>query len=114
METEKKNFTWGFLGLIVVMIADTFIKVVYNKETGEFAGEQGTTQAVNEIFGVVNFVLAIMAVIGVLTIVIAGVYYVTAIGDEESTKKATNIIKTTIIGFIIISVAYAVVYTFAR
>ena len=112
METEKKNFTWGFFGLVIVMIADTFINVIYNKDTREFAGNQGTQDAVNEVFGVVNFILAIMAVVAVLTIVIAGVYFVTAIGDEESTTKAKNIIKTTIIGFIIMSLAYAVVYTF--
>lgn len=114
METEKRNFTWGFLGLIIVMIADTFINLVYNKESEEFAWKQGTEDTVNEIFGVVNFILAFMAVIGVLTIVIAGIYYVTAIGDEESTKKAQRIITTTIIGFIIMSLAYVVVSTFAR
>lgn len=112
MENEKKNFTWGFFGLIIVMIADVFIKLVYNQTTLEFAGEEGTENAVEELFGVVNFVLAIMAVIGVLTLVIASVYYVTAIGDDETTEKAKNIIKSTITGFIIISLAYAVVYTF--
>jgi len=112
IDTEKKNFTWGFLGLILVMIADVFIKVVYNNETGKFAGDEGTEQAVNEIFGVINFILAIMAVIGVLTLVIASIYYVTAIGDEESTTKAKTIIKSTIAGFIIMTLAYAVVYTF--
>lgn len=37
IENEKRNFTWGFLGLIIIMIADTFINVIYDKETKSFA-----------------------------------------------------------------------------
>lgn len=99
---------------MIVMIADTFIKVIYNRETKSFAGDEGIQTFSSNVLGVVNFVLGFMAVIGVLVLVIAGVYYVTAIGDEQSTEKAVKIIKSTVIGFIIISIAYALVFTFAR
>lgn len=114
IDKEKKNFTWGLFGIIIVMIADTFIKVIYNRNTGRFSGEKGTEQFTDQLFGVINFILGIMSAVGVLTIVIAGIYYVTAIGDTESTEKAIKIIKSTVIGFIIMSIAYALVYTFAR
>lgn len=114
METEKRNFTWGFLGLIIVMIADTFVDIVYNKKTLSFAGEEGSEQGIKEIFGVINFILSFIAVIAVMTIVIAGIYYVASFGNDEATKKAKGIIKTTLIGFIVISLAYVIVATFAR
>lgn len=74
----------------------------------------GLQETSGEFFGVINFLLGFVAVIAVLSIVVAGIYYVTSLGDDEAAGKAKKIIKTTLIGFLIISLAYVIVATFAR
>ncbi len=58
-------------------------------------------KVVNEIFGVIGIVALVI-------FIIAGLYYVFAIGKEEYVKKAKDMMKYTVIGIVIIFAAYAI------
>lgn len=67
---------------------------------------ESASQYVQRIAGNVVMVLSI---VGVLFIVYAGFMYLTAGGDDEQTKKAKDIIKGVVIGYIIIFLAWSIV-----
>lgn len=54
--------------------------------------------------------LGLLGVIFIILIVIAGYNWMTAAGDEEKIKKATNTIRSAIIGLLIIIAAYSITY----
>ncbi len=60
------------------------------------------------IVRIVNVSLGLLATIFLLLVVIAGYQYLTAGGNQEQTKKAMDQIKNSLIGLIIVSVAWSV------
>jgi cytochrome bd-type quinol oxidase subunit 2 len=59
---------------------------------------------------VIQTILGFTGIVFVCYTIYAGFLYLTAEGDETKTKKALGIIKTAIIGVIIIVAAYAITY----
>ncbi|MCX6807624.1 MAG: hypothetical protein NTZ80_02365 [Patescibacteria group bacterium] len=76
--------------------------------------ETGNVSLIDAIVGWTNFALGFVAVVAIGFIVYGGFLYMTAAGDEDGTKKGTNIIIQAIIGIIIIISAYAIVNTFIK
>jgi cytochrome bd-type quinol oxidase subunit 2 len=62
------------------------------------------------VAGVIKTFLALLGVIFVVLIVVAGYNWMTAAGEEEKINKAKDTIKSAIIGLIIIVAAYAITY----
>lgn len=54
--------------------------------------------------------LGLLGVIFIILILLAGYNWMTAAGDEEKIKKATNTIRSAIIGLLIIIAAYSITY----
>jgi len=54
--------------------------------------------------------LGLLATIFIVLMVIAGFQWMTASGNEEKVKKATGMIKTAVIGLVIVLAAYAITY----
>ncbi len=59
----------------------------------------------------ISTILAYAAVIGVLAVVIGGIMYITALGDDQKVSRAKNIIKYALIGLLICGSAFAIVLT---
>lgn len=57
---------------------------------------------------IINVLLGVMGIILVVYIVIAGITYMTAAGDNDKVKKAKAMIQTSVIGIIIIVSAYSI------
>jgi hypothetical protein len=60
------------------------------------------------IVRIVNVSLGLLASVFLLLVVIAGYQYLTAGGNQEQTKKAMDQIKNSLIGLIIVSIAWSV------
>jgi len=58
---------------------------------------------------VINWILAIAALIAVLMLIIGGILYVTAAGNSDRAKQARQTILYAVIGLIVIVLAYFVV-----
>lgn len=63
----------------------------------------GSTSDIREaIVSVINFALSFLALIAVLTIIVAGFFLILGMGSETSSQRAKKIIIYTIIGIVII------------
>lgn len=84
-----------------------------NQNTGALqnsAGYDPGTTVGNVVAAFIKGFLGLLGVIFVILIVVAGFNWMTAGGDEEKIKKATQTISRAVIGLIIIVAAYAITY----
>lgn len=73
-----------------------------------------TTQynTVNELTtGVVNWFLSVTAGLTIFFLIIGGIYYLTAFGDDKRMQEGKKIITYAIYGLVIILISYSVVTT---
>jgi hypothetical protein len=61
------------------------------------------------VANVVRILIALSGALAVIFLIIAGIYYVTSMGDPVRLKRAKEIITQTITGLIVIIAAYAIV-----
>ena len=57
---------------------------------------------------VIQAVLGFLGIIFVVLMIIGGIQWMTAEGNEESVKKAKNRIKNAVIGLVIVVLSYAI------
>ncbi|HCW32912.1 MAG: hypothetical protein UT36_C0005G0077 [Candidatus Peregrinibacteria bacterium GW2011_GWF2_39_17] len=122
LNAEKRNLMNSVLALFLVMISDVIIKQVlfkvdYNQADYSATGQQAVVQldvsrGLQEIVGITNFIVTWASPLAVLALIIGGVMYMTAFGDEEKTGKAKKIIFNSVLALLIIYGAFALVSTF--
>lgn len=81
-------------------------------QPGELAaatGGEGSIRAL--VLKIVNYFLGFLGIVAVLMIVFGGITYVTAAGKQESIDNAKKIILYSLVGIIIILLAFAIVNT---
>lgn len=70
-----------------------------------------TSNTLSETVGkIIKIVLGLLGVVFLALTVYAGVLWMTAAGEEDKVKEAMNILKTSIIGLVIILAAYSITY----
>lgn len=73
-----------------------------------------TNRPLSEIIGdIIDWLLEITAGLAILFIIIGGILYVTAEGDEQRMTMAKNIITYAIFGLLIIIISYSIIKTIA-
>ena len=113
---SKKNLALGAGGLFLVVISDLLIRrILYDAEYNESAEQTiiaiNQNELVSQVVAFTNILVSFVGPILMLGLVIGGVLYVTAGGDEERTGMAKKIIMNSVIGIIIIYGAFAIVTT---
>ncbi len=111
---QKQNFTWGAIGLIIIMLSRAIVEVIYDTSGEQAKAGQLGTQGTKEIIGLINYILQYLGIAAILSFVLAGIFYIISLGDDEKTGQAKKIIWTTIIGIVIIYSSYAIVAYVAR
>lgn len=81
-------------------------------DTSAYSGIATETSLRQTVLNWVNFFLGFLSLIAMIAIIYAGFLYVTAFGDDDATGKAKNIIMYTLIGIVVIFLAFALVNTF--
>ncbi len=116
---DKKNIFYGLLGLIVILMSNTFInKVFFKIDTSQYPGLDPVRPGIDrirlaqEIAGATNIVAAIAGPFALLSLVAGGLMYMLAGGEDEKIGKAKKIIMWSAIGLVIIYGAFAIVSTF--
>ena len=61
---------------------------------------------------VVNLAVASTGVIAMMMIIIGGFWYLTSAGNSEPAKKGMHFIMYAVIGIVVVSLSYAIAYTF--
>lgn len=121
LDKDKKNIVATIIGLILIVMADPIInKVFFTVDQSKYPTIGGVEVAINyaqgikEVIGITNFLVSIFTPIAILVIVAGGVMYITSAGNTETQEKAKRMITLSIIAFIIIYGAFAIVSTFVN
>lgn len=105
LQQAKNTIFYALIGLAIVGLAEVirafFIDVV-NKADG--GGDIG-----NSLVVILNNAIAIAGVIAVIFIIVSGVTYMTSAGDPGKIQKAKNTLLYSVIGLIVVALAYAIV-----
>jgi len=122
LNMEKKNIMSGVFALFLIILSDVIIKQVlfkvdpdqssYSSSGQEAVVTFDTSRGVQEIVGITNFIVTWAAPFAVLALVIGGIMYLTAFGEQEQMDKAKKIIFNATIALVIIYGAFALVSTF--
>lgn len=76
-------------------------------DVGRAADQQGATPE-RVVSLIINTVLGLLGVLFVILVIYGGILWMTAGGNEETVKKAQNIIKRAIVGLVIVLLAYMI------
>ncbi len=108
--TSKKLFQWGLMGVVIAMLAEPMVNIFYPPD--QSVGPEEVNSLASEFGGFLRFFLSFLGIGAVITLIIAGFFYITSFGDEERQEKAKEIIFGTLIGIVIILSAFVLVSTF--
>lgn len=105
MERAKMVITAALVGLSISLAAPTFLKEIIKifqgnpMNPGDVITRALTIQQI--LVRVLDFLLAIVGIVAIISLVIGGGMYLTAYGDEDRAKKGKQIATYAIIGIII-------------
>lgn len=115
---HKKSILYSAGGLILVYVGDIFInKVFYKVDKNVYSGITGVhpkvdaKAGVEQIVGVTNFIVSFIGPIAVLMLIVGGIMYATAGGEDEKMQKAKRLLVATALGIILIYGSFAMVST---
>lgn len=107
METAKKCILGAVIGLALGIAAPAFLREI-SSILGWTAGPAslpagvGTSLSLLQIAtNVLNFLLTVIGILAIIMLVIGGMMYLLAAGDEDRIDKGKKIVKYSIIGIII-------------
>lgn len=111
MEMAKSAITASIIGLSIGVAAPAFLKQIGSilGWTVEVDPDIGSPLTITQIAtNVLDFLLSIVGILSLIMLIIGGMMYLTAAGDDDRIKKGKDIFKWAIIG-IVISLASLVV-----
>jgi hypothetical protein len=114
----KNGIIYALAGLLMMYLADIAVnKVFYKLDKSIYSGLEGAAPATDlqrglgELIGITNFVVSFVGPLLLLVILIGGVLYITAGGEEEKMNKAKRVIISGAIGLIVVYGAFAIIST---
>lgn len=108
--TAKSIITSAIIGFAIAISAGTFLKEVQKILGQTPAGQTATALDLKTIIeNTLKFLLSVVGIIAMIGLVVGGVFYLTAYGDEDRAKKGKSIITSSIIGIAIALAALVIV-----
>lgn len=119
VERAKQTIGGATIGFAIILAAPTFLKEI-KKILGGSSGENAD-EWVEKAFTikdialrVIDFLLSVVGVLAIIGLVVGGIFYLTAYGDEEQMKKGKNFATYSIIGIAIALAALVIVRQIAK
>jgi cytochrome bd-type quinol oxidase subunit 2 len=125
VEHAKRALQWSLSGLAVMMLAYVLVSALstflnYNPDSSIGNGQtptvtnpiggNGGVNVFNDLFvRIINGFLGLAGLLAILIIVLNGLRYVTAGGNDEQTEKAKSGLLYSVVGLVIIFFAYVIV-----
>lgn len=112
MKTAKGAITAAMIGLAIALAAPSFLKEIGtvlgwgSVESGAVAGALTLSQIASKVLA---FLLSIVGVLGIIMLVIGGLVYLTAAGDENRIDTGKKIVLYSIIGITVAMAALVLV-----
>jgi len=115
---NKKSIAYSAGGLSLIYVGEIFVeKVFYKVNKKAYTGITGVhpgvdaKEGVEQLAGITNMIVKFTGPVAVLMLVVGGILYATAAGEEENMDRAKRLIIATIVGMLIIYGAFAIVNT---
>ena len=111
METAKKCILAAMVGLALGIAAPAFLKEIASiLGWGTVPPEVSTSLSLIQIAtNVLNFLLTIIGILAIIMLIIGGIMYLTAAGDEDQIDRGKKIVKYSLIGITIALAALVLV-----
>lgn len=112
IKKHRTTLLWSLAGLAIVILANTLVTkffFVVNPTTGQASVE--TSTGIYAIAGMTNFIAGFVGVFAVISIIVAGLIWVSNFGNDEIAGKAKKVILSAIVGIVLAISAYAIVNT---
>lgn len=104
IETQKKNFFNGLIGVVLLLTARIGVLAIL---------PSGSPDAiVTEIGGMIRFLLEIMAGLAVVSLIASGALFIVSLQNDNLRQRAKRILLSTVIILIIVIFAHVLVATF--
>ena len=104
METAKNCVLAALIGLALGIAAPAFLKQIYTilgTDTTIPAGVGTSLSLLQIASNVLSFLLTIIGILAIIMLVIGGIIYLTAAGNEDQIDRGKKIVKYSIIGILI-------------
>jgi len=111
ISTEKRNLTWGMLGMLIVLLSSNIVNSIYVINSSKEIISGGAMPIMEEIGGIIKLILIFLGPIAILFTIYAGFMYLTALDNDDKVQKAKTMIVAGVTGIIMIYSAYAIVNT---
>ncbi len=104
MKTAKGAITASMIGLAIGIAAPSFLKEIGNilgwnsVNSDEVQAAKTLTQIASDVL---KFLLSIVGILGIVMLVVGGMMYLTAAGDEDRIDTGKKIVKYAIIGILV-------------
>ncbi len=108
-------FVWSFVGLLGVGIAYAPLSIAASSAANKAlvgvnaVGGGGAPQLETTITTIINTLLYAVGIVAVIVIVIAGLQYILAAGDQAKITKAKDAILYSVVGIVVAALAFAIV-----
>lgn len=112
MKTAKGAITASVIGLAIGLAAPSFLKEIGSVlgwgavNSSAVAGAATLSQIAANVL---NFLLSIVGVLAIIMLVVGGIMYLTAAGDEDRIDSGKKIVKYSIIGIVVALAALVIV-----
>ncbi|NTW76026.1 MAG: hypothetical protein HGB34_03940 [Candidatus Moranbacteria bacterium] len=117
IETAKSMITAAMIGLAIGVAAPSFLKEIGNvlgwggsEVPSEVSGARSATEVAQSVL---DFLLSIVGLLAMIMLVIGGLMYFAAAGDEKRADTAKGIVKYSIMGIALAIVSLIIVRTIA-
>lgn len=112
----KKTWTGAVIGLAIAMAAPTFLKTIQTILGGNDTSSGNADSWVSSALtlrdiavNVLDLLLSIIGIVAMISMIIGGLMYLTAAGDERRIDKGKEIFKYSIIGIVVALSAVVVI-----
>jgi hypothetical protein len=112
MKTAKGAITAAMIGLAIGLAAPSFLKEIGSVlgwgavNSSAVAGAVTLSQIATNVL---NFLLSIVGILAIIMLVVGGIMYLTAAGDEDRIDSGKKIVKYSIIGIVVALAALVIV-----
>ncbi len=113
-EKQKEHLKYAIIGLLVIIVADQFIKQVFFGDSGEIFDSQSQLQSAaqvgsDKIRGIYSAYSYFAGALAILMIVVSGFRMVTSGGNEEVETKSKKTIMYAVLGLVLLGLSEFVV-----
>ncbi len=111
---QKENLKYALIGLVIIMVADVFVKNVFFGAQGEIYSSKTTIQEAakagsEQIKAIYRFMSYFAGAVAILMIVISGFRYMTSGGNEEIMGKTKKQVTYAVLGLVFIGIGELVI-----